>query len=65
MSESFDKKSHSVVVSTEISKQSENRESEYSIKLAQENPRFLAEKIQKNPASEPLLRRVLGDREYD
>lgn len=49
----------------ESEKQREQKESERYLKLARENPHTLTEEIKKNPKTEPLLRKILWDTEYE
>ena len=50
----------------EVLKQNESqRQSEKYLKLAQENPHAITEEIKKNPKTEPFLRKLFWDAEYE
>lgn len=49
----------------EAEKVREQKESERYLKIARENPHTLTEEIRKNPKTEPLLRKLLWDTEYE
>ncbi len=64
MSESIDKRTLPPD-NPEAEKQREHKESDRYLKLARESPHSLTEEIKKNPKTEPLLRRILWDSEYE
>lgn len=64
MSESIDRQTLPVD-NPEAEKQREQKESDRYLKLARENPHTLTEEIKKNPKTEPLLRKLLWDTEYE
>ncbi len=65
MSESLDRRSLPPDNPEAIKQNESQRQSEKYLKLAQENPHTLTEEIKKNPKTEPLLRKLLWDTEYE
>jgi hypothetical protein len=65
MSESLDSRSLPPDNPEQQKERESQKESERYLKLARENPHAISDEIKKNPKTEPFLRKLLWDTEYD